>query len=95
MELVCDILDPNETPIVEVATNSSREVEYTQTNNTYDPINFTLQQAHLDPWNFYDWNKHVIVPSLCVFGIIGNVINLIILGKRTKEGLYTVNDPLT
>ena len=48
--------------------------------------NVTLKQTHLDPWDFHDWNKNVFIPALCAFGLIGNVLNLVILGKRIREG---------
>ena len=35
--------------------------------------------------NFEDWYD-VLVPCLCAFGIIGNLLNLIIFGKTIKEG---------
>ena len=35
--------------------------------------------------NFEDWYD-VLVPCLCAFGIIGNLLNLIIFGKTMKEG---------
>ena len=89
MELFCQVLDPNVTITatigsgVDAATgNISTEGDNSQSGLT----NLTLQDANLDPWNFYDWNKQVIVPILCVLGIIGNVLNLVILGKRTREG---------
>ena len=89
MELFCQVLDPNVTIAgaigsgVDAATgNISTEADASRSGHT----NLTLQDANLEPWNFYDWNKHVIVPFLCVLGIIGNVLNLVILGKRTREG---------
>ena len=84
MELICQKLDPNVTIASAIATTGNVSTE--ADDNQADPTNFTLQHANLDPWNFYDWNKHVIVPILCVLGIIGNVLNLVILGKRTREG---------
>ena len=92
MELICAFLDPNVTAAddsgIGTAENWGRNnVTYQEANHT--PGSSTPQHpaAALHPgWDFYDWNKHVIIPSLCVFGIIGNVLNLVILGKRTKEG---------
>ena len=89
MELFCQVLEPNVTIAgatgsgVDAFTgNMSTEADDSQSGHT----NLTLQDANLDPWNFYDWNKQVIFPILCVLGIIGNVLNLVILGKRTREG---------
>ena len=94
MELLCQVLDSNLStagPIGNAATsNMSTDADDNQSGHT----NLTLQDANLDPWNFIDWNKHVIVPTLCVLGIIGNVLNLVILGKRTREGehvTYSLN----
>ena len=51
-------------------------------------VNHTFQEKHHVSWDFLDWNKKVIVPALCAFGLFGNALNLAILGKRIKEGLY-------
>ena len=49
--------------------------------------NITLLTSHLDPWDFHDWNRKVIVPFLCAVGILGNVLNLAVLGRRIREGI--------
>ena len=43
-------------------------------------------QVKIIPWTFLEYSKHVLVPLLCVIGILGNLLNLSILGKRIKEG---------
>ena len=40
-------------------------------------------------WMSYnEFIKKVVVPSLCVVEIIGNIFNLLILSKRMREGKF-------
>ncbi len=41
-----------------------------------------------DQWEFLDYQKLVFVPILCGFGVIGNLLNTIILSKKIREGMY-------
>ena len=43
-----------------------------------------------DQWEFVDYQKLVFVPALCVCGVIGNLLNIIILTKKIREGMYTL-----
>ena len=37
-------------------------------------------------WDYTDFTRKVAVPMLCTFGIVGNVLNIIILSVRIREG---------
>ena len=39
-----------------------------------------------DSWDYTDFTRKVAVPMLCTFGIVGNVLNIIILSVRIREG---------
>ncbi len=59
-------------------------------NATLDPATATVDVAVEVPdsgWQFHDWSQNVFIPGLCCFGIIGNLLNLVILTKRIREGL--------
>ena len=37
-------------------------------------------------WDYGDFTRQITVPFLCAFGIIGNILNILILSKRIREG---------
>ena len=39
-----------------------------------------------DSWDYTDFTRKVAVPMLCTFGIVGNVLNIVILSVRIREG---------
>ena len=39
-----------------------------------------------DNWDYTDYTRKIAVPLLCTFGILGNVLNTIILSARIREG---------
>ena len=45
------------------------------------------QQHEVMSWTFLEYSTHVLIPLLCVIGILGNLLNMTILGKRIKEGM--------
>ena len=51
--------------------------------------NVTRLVGKHDDWNYGDFTRRIAIPSLCVFGIIGNILNVIILSKKIKEGKKT------
>ena len=52
----------------------------------YQQRNGTDLHGGYEGWNFQDWYDNVLIPCLCVFGIMGNLFNLVIFGKKFKEG---------
>ncbi len=37
-------------------------------------------------WDFLDVSNKLLIPCLCFCGLVGNSLNLAILGKRLREG---------
>ena len=54
--------------------------------------NLTWKEEIGSEWDFQDWSKNVLIPALCAFGLIGNALNLVILGKHMKEGVFLLNN---
>ena len=48
--------------------------------------NISRHAKKLPEWNYGDFTRRIAIPSLCVFGIIGNILNVIILSKKIREG---------
>ena len=62
-------------------------------NNHSGDTNLTWKEGQIIyEWDFQDWNKNVVIPALCAFGLIGNAFNLAILGKHMKEGVFLLNN---
>ena len=71
----------------------------------YDIIPATTESAHPNQniqnsvestWDLTDYSKMVFIPFLCICGCVGNLLNLLILGMRIREGKlhrkgYTTN----
>ena len=38
-------------------------------------------------WGYYEYCNLIIIPSLCLFGILGNLLNLFVLARRMREGV--------
>ncbi len=85
MSYVCAVLlgnfnvsiDPSETKtynVVKVTTESITHHQHVQ--------DYTSRNA----WDFTDYSKNVLIPILCICGCVGNLLNLLILGMRIKEG---------
>ena len=65
----------------------NRTIEVTLDDSTFRGVNTTSSEAPHDiHWNYGDFTRRFAVPSLCVFGMIGNVLNIMILSKRIREG---------
>ena len=91
MEFLCALLDDKGQSLndnIPNVTKSAPNETLMNKNNSTLTQNVTLLTSHLDPWDFHDWNKNVLIPLLCVIGIFGNLLNLAVLGKRIHEGWY-------
>ena len=44
------------------------------------------QEKNPPEWDYGYFTRRIAIPLLCVFGIIGNILNVIILTKKIKEG---------
>ena len=95
MEVICYLLGEgqrttdNRSISETIKTRTDHLIELSNVSATpplRSPQNITLLTSHLDPWDFYDWNKNVVVPFLCTIGILGNVLNIAVLGRRIHEG---------
>ena len=93
MEIICDLLDevqrtPDNRSISETI-KANQLIEFSNVSASppsRSTQNITLLTSHLDLWDFHDWNKNVVVPFLCTIGILGNVLNIAVLGRRIHEG---------
>ena len=86
MEWTCILLEPKGKSSLVQVNVSNADSSGGQSNLT---TNFVTQGSLLDEqrdWDFRDWSNNVFVPFLCCFGIIGNALNLVILGKKMREG---------
>ena len=54
---------------------------------------FLLDENVPDLWDFGDFTRKFAVPSLCAFGTIGNILNILILSKRIREGKHFACNP--
>ena len=95
MEIICSLLDEGQrtkdnrsiSETIKTVTNHFLELSnVSATPPSRSTQNITLLTSHLDPWDFHDWNKNMVVPFLCTIGIIGNVLNIAVLGRRIHEG---------
>ena len=48
--------------------------------------NVSSRRYEEESWDYTDFTKKVAVPMLCTFGIVGNMLNIIILSARIREG---------
>ena len=80
MEIICGLLDEGQRTMdnrsisetIKTLTNHFIELSnVSATPPSRSTQNITLLTSHLDPWDFHDWNKNVVVPFLCTIGIIG------------------------
>ena len=84
MELFCPLLEANKTDRILHGYNVNN------TNNS--SIGMDSKEDSLpglnasDLWDYGDFTRKFAVPSLCVFGTVGNVLNILILSKRIREG---------
>ena len=82
MELLCPVSDKNLT--VSGFVNST---ELTTNATSYQNNITTAKTPYVDiSWDYNDFTRKVAVPALCTFGVIGNILNIIILSTRVKEG---------
>ena len=102
MELLCQqatLTFANNSQIATVPTiphNSSHELFGEVHNGTFLQIlnhsemsntsNVTEQGKKLLEWDYGRVTRRYVIPLLCVFGIIGNILNVVILTKKIKEG---------
>lgn len=91
MDWLCTFLEDNHANII--SDNISTQHPYNSTNPTYQSITsasdqgeYTSDKQNSLPWDFMDYSNKIVIPCLCVFGLIGNFLNLVILGKRIREG---------
>lgn len=89
MELLCppsniNITEPKIDNYIDADINSGNVTFYL----SYDNVtrNLTKETESDTGWEYRDYVIKVAVPVLCAFGIIGNVLNIIILSTRIREG---------
>ncbi len=87
MEVICLAFDGNITqqPILRTHPNLS-ESNLTGNNSAYtwgDTHDLTLQ-VDGPTWGFVLILTRIIIPSLCIFGVVGNLLNLFILLRRVR-----------
>ena len=85
MELLCPVRDTNLTvsgfvKVTEVTPNAT-----SYQNNVTSTTTAMTPYADVS-WDYNDFTRKVAVPALCTFGVIGNILNIIILSTRVKEG---------
>ena len=86
MEWICKLVDPPQTQHTEQNVSLWHLMNNTG-NNSSDPSDHPEpQEEEVIPWTFLEYSTHVLIPLLCVIGILGNLLNMTILGKRIKEG---------
>ena len=69
----------NET-FLQILNNNESNTDLSSTSNV------TRQSEKLLEWDYGTFTRRIAIPLLCVFGIIGNILNGIILTKKIKEG---------
>ena len=85
MELFCPLLEANKTDRILQGYKDGN-------NNVNSSIGMDSKEDSLlglnasDLWDYGDFTRQFAVPSLCVFGTIGNVLSILILSKRIREG---------
>ena len=85
MELLCPVSNTNLT--VSELINGTEIVPNTTIYQSNMTTSTTARTPHGDTsWDYNDFTRKVAVPGLCTFGVIGNVLNIIILSTRVKEG---------
>lgn len=83
--------------VPEIPYNSSYELFSDVDNGTFQQIlnhselntdlsNLTRQGKKLLEWDYGTFTRRIAIPLLCIIGIIGNILNAIILTKKIKEG---------
>ena len=65
---------------LQILKNSEPNTDLSSTSNV------TRQREKLPEWNYGTFTRRIAIPLLCVFGIIGNILNGIILTRKIKEG---------
>ena len=53
-----------------------------------ESINITNNR--ISNWDYGDFTRKLAVPFLCAFGITGNVLNILILSKKIREGKKSI-----
>ena len=65
---------------LQILSNSELNTDQPSTSNV------TRKSEKLRAWDYGTFTRRIAIPLLCVFGIIGNILNGIILTKKIKEG---------
>ena len=65
---------------LQILNNSEPNTDLSSTSNV------TRQGEKLPEWDYGTFTRRIAIPLLCVFGIIGNILNGIILTRKIKEG---------
>ena len=91
MELFCPSQEGNKTNQILQGYNINSSIN--------SSIGMNLKEDSLpggnvpDFWDYGDFTRKFAVPSLCAFGTVGNVLNILILSKRIREGKHFVCNP--
>ena len=88
MELLC----PTSNISTSADINSDNVTYYLSHGNVTN--NITKLTEIYTGWDYTDFTKKVAVPVLCLFGIIGNILNIVILSTRIREGKKNLFQPL-
>ena len=84
MELFCPLREANKTDKILQGYNLSNSVNSSIGMDSKEDSLLGLNASDL--WDYGDFTRKFAVPSLCVFGTIGNGLNILILSKRIREG---------
>ena len=84
MELFCPLREDNETGKILQGHNLNNSVNSSIGMDSREDSLLGLNAS--DFWDYGDFTRKFAVPSLCIFGTIGNVLNILILSKRIREG---------
>ena len=84
MELFCPLAEVNKTDNILGGYNLNNSVNSSIGMDSKEDS--LLGSNASDLWDYGDFTRKFAVPSLCVFGTIGNVLNILILSKRIREG---------
>ena len=80
MEWICKLIEPPQ------KEQEEKNLTYQLITNNDSIITNHAPPVQVIPWTFVDYSRHVLIPLLCIIGILGNLLNMSILGKRIKEG---------
>ena len=82
MEWICKLIEPPQ----EQQEGNNLTYQLITDNESINNNQETTEEVV--SWTFLDYSRHVFVPLLCIIGILGNLLNMSILGKRIKEGKH-------